>query len=530
MSAISEGDNSNAVDCRSCCAAVPVGRRYCPSCGTRQGEPRVEPGPVLAALAGASMAAQASGGAPPIDAVSAGAAEPRPEGGLLAGVASRSAALTGMALLMLGVVAGAAFSPPVGNSDASAQRVIIVKAPAAVATGPAAQPPVSPVGSDPGVYPGGTVGSTPTGTGSGYAYAPYDQGTSSGSDTGSGSGSGSTTDPTKPTKTPTIGHIAVVMLPGGAPGQSFVQSSARHSQTEANAASSQSFSSVSAWLAAKGTVIPHFKQDSDSGFANRIALMTGSQPTSDMTSGCADMPIRLASAGGCFVDRVSGRKDLFDLATASAITPREAFGVYVDVGKSTIDKKSNMDLCTPVKAGATVSSSSAVLDNPLLWLESSSNDEGTSSLCSDESLGVVRSAVSLEGDLRNAWAVDSENFDPTVSSAFPKVSMLLPSHSSTSPEDLRKFLESYVVPLSRSSIFKKDGAVVVVWDRPSSSGRPTGTVVLSPFAKAGAQSERHYTTYGLMRTMQAVLGMKKSELIGSSSKAARFGEDVFPRR
>ena len=194
MSAISEGDNSNAVDCRSCCAAVPVGRRYCPSCGTRQGEPRVEPGPVLAALAGASMAAQASGGAPPIDAVSAGAAEPRPEGGLLAGVASRSAALTGMALLMLGVVAGAAFSPPVGNSDASAQRVIIVKAPAAVATGPAAQPPVSPVGSDPGVYPGGTVGSTPTGTGSGYAYAPYDQGTSSGSDTGSGSGSGSTTD------------------------------------------------------------------------------------------------------------------------------------------------------------------------------------------------------------------------------------------------------------------------------------------------------------------------------------------------
>ncbi len=60
------GAEGAARGCRSCAAPLKDGQRYCLNCGQQQGAQRVEAGPVLTAIAAASLAATAAGEAPPI--------------------------------------------------------------------------------------------------------------------------------------------------------------------------------------------------------------------------------------------------------------------------------------------------------------------------------------------------------------------------------------------------------------------------------------------------------------------------------
>ncbi len=276
--------------CRKCGGGLEPSQTYCLNCGSKAAGPRVPSGPVLEAIAVASLAAIHDGTNPP-EASSTQASSPvagpigegsiptpSGEAGSLAGVAatgatataaaggslvtlfaSKSAASTGLALMVVGMIAGAAFSPPAPDAGAG-RRVVIVQGAGTQATGPAAEPSTEPVTvADVTPLPETPVPSTTVPT---------------------------TTTPTPPTpKTdPALGHVALVLLPGGGVGQAINSASAARAAgaDRAHSADAQTWSTAFTDLKKKGLLLKGFKHNYGSGFANRIALLTGATPTDHM--------------------------------------------------------------------------------------------------------------------------------------------------------------------------------------------------------------------------------------------------------
>lgn len=273
--------------CKKCASPLESSQSYCLNCGARAAGPRVPTGPVLEAIAVASLAAAASGTNPPqaqaadsrtadssgvqgqgsgagITAGTAmaagGAATAAASGSLATLFASKSAASTGLALMVVGMIAGAAFSPPAPDAFGG-PRVVIVQGADTPATGPAAAPDGT-VPTDPGllaevpVEPDPVIPPTPT-------------------------------PPTPPTpkSDPSLGHAAIVLLPGGGAGQSINSASGASASVKrktAHGADVDDWSSAFVDLHKKGLVLKGFKHNYGSGFANRMALITGAAPTTQM--------------------------------------------------------------------------------------------------------------------------------------------------------------------------------------------------------------------------------------------------------
>ena len=558
-----------ASTCRSCAAALSAGQRYCVNCGSRQGAPRVESGPVLAALASASLAARKAGELPPVEAHAAqvAGASPIADNEELAGVAavgtsiaSRPAAFAGMALLTIGMIFGSAFSPPVQNTLAAAQRVVIVQAPGAPAQGPPAAAPT--------IDPGGAVSEPPV------VVTPIDTGV-----VPQPTPSPSPTPPPGPTPKPLptdprIGHMVVVLLPGGGVGQTLVAGPARRG----HASDAVSYGSAFSTLAAKGFLLKGFRHVSTGGFANRIALVTGMKPTAEMAAGCIG-PVTLVKDGaGCIVPDDGGDPiDIATLATQNLATKSQAIRAYVET--PTASSGDYTSLCHPVAEGALGSAPTdgtpPVSDNPLLWIRGITGEPADwtrdSLLCTDKGgqQGMIRPTSMLAKDLSDAYKADSERFDTTAPSNFPLITVIVPSRcrvdatvkcpdgTSGGPEALKRFLDTVIGgTLAGSSLFKKDGAAVIAWDQaPATNGRhahgsktrahghgaaastlpAAGALIISPFVKAGSSSTKAYDTYDLMLTLEERLhiagtGLGETSPLGESKTANPFGRDVFPAR
>lgn len=116
------------------------------------------------------------------------------------------------------------------------------------------------------------------------------------------------------------------------------------------------------------------------------------------------------------------------------------------------------------------------------------------------------------------------------------------------------FLRKWVPVILNAPAYKKDGLLVITFDEADSAepsedsmaccneqplpdasfapggngpgGGRIGTVLLSPFIKAGTVSDQPYNHYGLLRSVEDIFGL--SHLAGADDKAVRgFGSDVF---
>ena len=544
---------SGSGSCRKCGDSLEVAQTYCLSCGHRAAGPRVPSGPVLEAIAIASLAAVANGGRPPEPVTEPEPAESKPDdsvagaapaaAGLGTLFASKSAGSTGLALLIVGMVAGAAFSPPAPNSLA-ARQVVIVQSAGDPATGPAAEP-----AADPGLLAEVPTDELPAFTDPGVTTpavpVPVDP-------------------PAVPTE-PTIGHLAFVLLPGGATGQTFVPS-ATAARRSAHSAADPTWASVTATAAKSGFLAKGFKQISTSPFANGMALLSGIEPTADMEAGCTGTPPQIEEGKGCLVAD-PGPDNPGEVATlikkwisenTPESTPRLAQAIRVYVETPEKDPADYSHLCSVPKPGEGLSSlpgaTPSLSANPILWFRSITGEPvaepSGSPLCAVPSQeGIIRPLSALEDDLRHASAEDGERVDPSLPSAFPKLTLIIPSPCRTDssvscpdgtteggPAALADFLRVTVAEtLAQSDIFTKDGAAVTVWDRPpGSSNVATGALINSNFVNSGKSNTKAYDTYGLLATIEERFslagGPGAPPPLGKSDGAKTFGREIFPAR
>lgn len=523
---------------------MAAGQRYCVGCGGRSSGHRVEPGPVLEAIATASLAAVMAGD-PPIGPVADATAAEAVAGGsgaspLVQAVASKSAAGTGLALLAVGMIAGAAFSPPAAETLAAQQRVVIVQAPGAPVQGPA---PIEPAAADP-VADEPAPEPTPQPVPEEQDPAPPPQ----------------QPDPDPVPLDPSIKHFALLMLPGGAAEHRFTsrskraasQGSARsprkHATAAAAAAPAVTWATALAPLAAGGVTLKGFKQSWQSGFANRIALLTAREPTDEMKDGCEITVPPLSDPKapkptGC-IAATTQSENLASVLGSSAVSLGDAVRVYVDapaeVGVAALCK-------APVPGDpflAPADGTPPSVDNPLLWIDPINRDPG---LCfdADKGKGAIRLLSRLAADLEAAAEADAASpFEP---SHFPPLVMIVPSRCRTDasvrcpdgseggPAALKALVDGVLVKsLLPAKSFAEDGALFTAWDRPAAgSSEATGAIVSSKLAAQGRTVATPYDTYGLSATLQLRLGTADGQglpLLGLSAKAKPFGRDVFPAR
>jgi len=65
-----------------------------------------------------------------------------------------------------------------------------------------------------------------------------------------------------------------------------------------------------------------------------------------------------------------------------------------------------------------------------------------------------------------------------------------------------------------SAAYKKDGLVVITY-----GAHPGGTLVISPFVKAGGEDSRSYNAYSLLRTIEDIFGVSPlAEAVGDGVK------------
>jgi phosphatidylinositol-3-phosphatase len=113
------------------------------------------------------------------------------------------------------------------------------------------------------------------------------------------------------------------------------------------------------------------------------------------------------------------------------------------------------------------------------------------------------------------------------------------------------FVKEWVPRLMASPAYSEGGLIVVTWDEgnvgggtsgaccnePSGPNTPqpgifgpgggrTGTLLISPFTKAGSVNEQPYNHYGLLRSIEDLFGLSHLGYAGASGLKA-FGDDVF---
>ena len=114
-----------------------------------------------------------------------------------------------------------------------------------------------------------------------------------------------------------------------------------------------------------------------------------------------------------------------------------------------------------------------------------------------------------------------------------------------------EFLKTWVPRITKSKAFKRDGVLFVTFDESESDGTAccftptgpnallqgiygpgggkTGTVVISPFTKAGSTNARTYNHYNMLHTVEDIFGLKHLGYAAEPSVNS-FGKDVFAKK
>lgn len=91
------------------------------------------------------------------------------------------------------------------------------------------------------------------------------------------------------------------------------------------------------------------------------------------------------------------------------------------------------------------------------------------------------------------------------------------------------WLAKNVPAILNSSVFKKSGALFIIWDEAGNGDGPIGMILLSPFAKGHGYSNSMYYTHGsMLRTIQEIFSVKP--LLGDAAKEKDLSDmfTVFP--
>ena len=400
--------------------------------------------------------------------------------------ATKPAASAGLALLAVGAIMGSAFGPPVSDTLASGQRVVIVQAAGAQATGPAAEPVVAdtPVADVTVALAPADPPATPVPT------APQ--------------------DPPTPPDNPSLGHVMVVLLPGGSASQELPSA-----------------------LIKKGYLLRGYRQPSVSGLANRLALVTGQAPNTATSnpSGCdtptlvPDPPSEFATGDSIPGDGCIYPREVGDIASDVVGAAGEKSRVYVETGatKPVAGWPDDAGLCTPPADGVALTPPTGgapdLRDNPFLWLSKFS----TGFECGQAIRPLERLADDIKADRANKAVCSQASSVDDRSACLPPITFILPSRcrGGSAPKcpdgitdggqaALESFISSYVSNLlMKSAPYASDGLIAVGLDQPKSgtpATSPTGLLLLSPLVKAGKSSTTSYTPYDLLLTVEAQLG------------------------
>jgi len=257
---------------------VVTDQRYCLSCGTRVGERRLDP---LALLRSRRAATAAPPAIPelPDDAPS--------RAGFWQGASPRTLAASCLGLLLGGALIGAAFAPgPAGSLAAAARQIVVVGsatgAGGAQAGGPTASfapsGPVTPVAAAPAApaapAPAAPVEPVPE------PEAPLEEPPAD------------TPQEPEPEK-PSIGHVYLVVLPGGpgaeaAFGPDEDSAPAAAQAPDPTAPPDEPPSYLRDELVPQGQLLTGYEPVGTSALSNRLALISGQEPTPDTEAGCPD--------------------------------------------------------------------------------------------------------------------------------------------------------------------------------------------------------------------------------------------------
>ena len=256
--------------CPACDAPVVPDQRYCLSCGTRVGERRLDP---LALLRSRRAAPAAPPAAPELPEA------PPSRSGFWHGASPRTLAASCLGLLLGGALIGAAFAPgPAGSLAAAAGQIVVVGSTSSGGAKQAGGPTASfaPTGA---VTPVAPAPIEPAAPAPAAPVEPVPEPDEPLSEPPAGT-------PDEPEK-PSIGHVYLVVLPGE-PGAETAFGAEEDSPPAAAQMPAESPSYLRDELVPKGQLLTGYAPVGTSALSNRLALISGQEPTPDTDAGCPD--------------------------------------------------------------------------------------------------------------------------------------------------------------------------------------------------------------------------------------------------
>lgn len=130
---------------------------------------------------------------------------------------------------------------------------------------------------------------------------------------------------------------------------------------------------------------------------------------------------------------------------------------------------------------------------------------------------------------RCAKITDAAGFSAdALAGRLPAFSLYVPDNSSnghdTGVEAASRWLERTFEPLLASPTFRQGTLFIVTFDEGTAADNRVFTVLLGEHVKAGAVSDRPYTHYSLLRTIEAALGL---DTLGRNDATSAPIDDVF---
>jgi hypothetical protein len=421
----------------------------------------------------------------------------------------------GMAVILAGVVIGAALGPPTTDTLAAAARQVVV-----VAGAPAGQ------GVGATMADAGDAGSAPDAAG-GVVDAPAlggaseDESTASAaiSDEGSfpplsdvptaedsapldepaadggGDGAGGETKPS-------VGHVFALVLAGrGAEATFGASAPAGYLRDE---------------LPRRGQVLLSYRAVAKGSLANRVALVSGQGPNPQTESDCPTYS-DFVTAGEAPHGQFRGEGCLYGAEVKTIADQLSSLGLTWRAYAEGMDTACRR----PALNAPTESGPYTTAHDPFVFFRSIVD--------TPDCAGSVLPYDRLAGDLRKQKTT-------------PNLTWIVPDRchggydgacdgATGAPQATDAFLRRAIPPILASAAFKHDGLLVVTFDAAPAGGpvdAPVGAVVVSPFVKAGSRNRRRYDHYGLLRSLEERLGLEPLGLAGRRGTRG-FGRDVFTR-
>ena len=543
--------------CPTCATPLAADQRYCLACGERRAEPRLDFMALLGSppFGGVPLISQTVEGVEATavwEANAAAVAEP------VAATASnlpgpRSLAFAGLSILVAGALFGAAFGPPASESLAAGRGLIIVQATPTPAPTPD------------GANDGGASSAFDSGSGSAVASSA-DTAVSTGSTDSSSttdttsSTDMSTTDTTTAATSASIGHVAVLMLPGR-PGDPFAKTSPAGYLRDK--------------LPKLGTTLTRYHAIGHGGLVNRLALISGQGPNPQTQAGCptfsdfgpaTDAPDGQFSGAGCaYPAKV---KTIADQVTKQGLT----WQAYIEgmTGQCAKPEPGAVDptvpgapvATTPTTTTPTTPTTPTTTTPSLLPVPTARVAQAPATpppyTTSTNPFAYFRSLTDTADCRVSDGPLTQLATDLKQSEGLANFVYVAPAATASDPATADTFLAKWVPKITYNAQFKRDGMLVVTFDEATAApgvtpdsaaccneqpgpnvtdaggapgaqgGGRVGAVVISPYVKPGSKSSTPYNHYALLRTIEDRLGLGHLGFAASTGPKS-FGTDIFTR-